>query len=203
MEVFLTVNRGFLGDTRPKFFYFSVFEVFPRLRTNAHYPDAAAKIAALEVLNGDYSGAHSAKNTSLADEIYQNILTGSSLLAKYVEDNCGNNLARLEESGFTANKTHGTPEPLTGKVTNVNSMTLGERKVKFEYASDNYAHYFLARERKKGGTDADWVMNGRSENHTMILTSTLNHGDDVETQICGNGTKGQGNWSDSKFYLLD
>jgi hypothetical protein len=74
---------------------------------------------------------------------------------KYAVDNSDNNLVKLESSGFTVNKTKGNPEPLTGKVENVHSMSLGGQKMKFEYDSDGFAHFFLARIRRKGGKDDD------------------------------------------------
>ena len=196
MEVEQTVNRAFLRDTRPNFFYYLLFIVFPRTQTNVHYPGAVALILALRDQFTDYAAAKGLKNTPLADEIYQDILTATVGLIKEVEDNCENNIAIMEETGFKANKTTKTKEPLTGPVINVHHMTLGSGKVKFEYASDDFAHFFLGRFRLKGGTDADWVMMGRSENHTMIINVTLGVRLDYEFQICGNGTQGAGEWSD-------
>jgi hypothetical protein len=196
METVYTVNRAFLRDTRPNFFYFLLFYVFPRTETNVNYPGAGALIMALRGQFTDYGVAYGKRNTPLADEIYQEILTGTVGLITYAEGACGNNLARLEETGFKANKTTKTKEPLTGLVTDVHHMTLGSGKVKFEYTSDDYAHFFLGRFRLKGGTDADWVMMGRSENHTMIISVTLGVRADYEFQICGNGTQGAGEWSD-------
>ena len=203
MEIFLSVNRKCLRFSRPDYFYFMDYEVFPNMDPNAQFPDSAAKIAAIRVKFRLYGIEHAAKRTTAADVIYQDILTDTSLLMKYAEDNCDNNLVKLESSGFIVNKTKGTPEPLTGKVENVHSMALGEGRMKFEYESDEFAHFFLARIRLRGGTDADWVMNGRSENHTMIITTGLTHGLDYEIQICGNGTLGQGLWSDVKPFLVD
>jgi hypothetical protein len=203
MEVDLRVNRECLQWARPKFFFFITFEVFPNMRSNSQYPGAPAKITALEAKFGLFAEAHGAKKTSLADEIYEEILTDTSGLMKYTGDNCDNNLPKLQSSGFIAVKTTRTPEPLTGKVENVHSMSLGGERMKFEYEADDAAHYFLARVRLKGGTDADWVMNGRSETKTMFISTGLSHGLEYEIQICGNGTKGEGLWSDVKTFIVD
>jgi hypothetical protein len=196
MDVQLSINRAFLRESRPEFFYFMLFIVFPRTETNVHYPGAVALILAMRGQFTDYGVAYGKRNTPLADEIYQEILTAAVGLTKEIEDNCENNLAILEETGFKANKTKGTPEPLTGPVTDVHYMTLGGGKTKFEYTADEFAHFFLARVRPKGGTDADWVMNGRSENLGMIITITTAVRLDYEFQFCGNGTQGAGDWSD-------
>ena len=180
-----------------------IFEVIPKTDGNPNYPGTASIIADLRSGFDRFGKAHAAKNTSLADEIYQEILTSTSGLMKNIQDNCGNVVSRLEETGFTANKTKGTPAPVTGKVNNVNSMALGGQKMKFEYQGDEHAHFYLARIRLKGGTDADWVINGRSETQTMFISSGLLHGLDYEIQICGNGTKGAGDWSDIKGFLVD
>ena len=203
MVVDLTCNRECLQYNRPNYFFFMIFEVFPRTDGNPDYPGTAPIIADLRKGFDQFGAAHAAKNTSLADEIYQDILTNTSGLMKNIQDNCGNVVSKLEETGFTANKTKGTPAPVTGKVLNVNSMALGGQKMKFEYEGDANAHFFLARIRLKGGTDADWVMNGRSENQTMIISTGFTHGLDYEIQICGNGTKGAGDWSDVKSFLVD
>lgn len=202
MEVDLTISRKFLHGTRPDYFYFMSYTVFPRTEGNVNYPDAGPLIATLRDLYKNYAAAHGAKNTALADEIYEEILNATVVLIKYVEGACGNVLSTLEDSGFKANKTHGTPNPVTGKVINVFSMALGEGKMKFEYTGDAYAHDFSARIRLKGGTDADWVNNGKSQTETMFI-SGLEHGKDYEIQICGNGTKGEGDWSDIKSFLVD
>ena len=94
MEVDLTINRGFLRESRPEFFYFLLFTIFPRTEANADYPGAAALITALRHLFDDYAAAHGAKNTPLGDEIYQDILTATVTLIKYVENNCGNNFSQ-------------------------------------------------------------------------------------------------------------
>ena len=196
METQLSINRKFLRDTRAEVFYFLLFTIFPRTEFNPNYPGATALIAAMREQFTAYGVAKGLKNTPLADQIYQEILTACVGLMKYVEDNCLNNLARMEETGFKANKTTKTKEPLTGPVTDVHHMTLGSGRTKFEYTADDFAHFFLARVRLKGATDADWVMNGRSENQTMIITITTAVRLDYEFQFCGNGTQGAGDWSE-------
>ena len=203
MDVELTINRKFLHGSRPDYFYFMNNTVFPRTEVNKDYPDSGKTISPLRDLFSSYATAYGSKNTQLADETYQDILNATIPLIKYVEINCGNLVSKLEETGFRANKTTKTSAPVTGKVLNVNSMSLGEQKMKFEYQADEYADFFTARIRLKGGTDTDWVANGTSVTHVMILTSGLIHGKDYEIQICGNGTKGAGDWSDIKGFLVD
>jgi len=202
MEVALTISRKFLHGGRPDYFYFMTYTVFPRTEGNVNYPDSGPPISILRDLYKKYAAAYGAKNTTLADEIYEEILNATVVLIIYVEGACGNVLSTLEETGFKANPTKGTPNPVTGKVLNVFSMALGEGKMKFEYKGDEYAHDFSARIRLKGGTDADWVNNGKSQTQTMYISGLL-HGKDYKIQICGNGTKGEGDWSDIKGFLVD
>jgi len=104
MEIQLSLNRKCLRLGRPEFFFFLQFEIFTNMDPNVLYPDAGTLIAAIKVDIGLFGVAHAAKKTSAADEIYQNILTGTSGLMKYAVDHSDNNLVKLESSGFTVNK---------------------------------------------------------------------------------------------------
>jgi hypothetical protein len=202
MLLVYSINRGYLRETRPEFHYFYFVRVRPRCYDNAHYVGINALLTPIDDLWDNYYEAHSDGNTALADEIYENIQNAMVDLTNFIILNGTNNKARIEETGFTCNKTDKVAEDVPETPTNVRYMVLGEGNFFVRGREDKNAHQTFARTRLKGAPDTDWVEKEHSQNETVHF-SGYTHNTDVEVQICAEGTAGRSNWSGSVFIPVD
>src|SRR5450631_1547766 len=105
MLVVFSINRAYLHTSREVFHYFYFVRIRPRCFSNAHYVGINAKLTVVDDLWDSYYEAHAGGNTALADEIYEAIQNAMVDLQNFIILNGTNNKARIEETGFTCNKT--------------------------------------------------------------------------------------------------
>ena len=172
----------------------------------AAFPDAAAIIVIIKGRMTTYGTEHGKHHTETANGIYQTILDGVELLMVNIEDNCGNDVGLVAQTGFKAVKTTKTDNPVTGKVIHAVGTPTGEGKFMAEYLSDEYAKEFFGETKPHGAPDSAYKQSGFSENHTMYFDGYAlgyTHGQDVDGRIWGNGTAGPGEKSAMFTILLD
>jgi len=202
MHVPVSVNRACLRLARALFHFFLFSEIFPRTDSNPDYPGALVFNNIIRALWDEYYLLHAAGKTALASQKFVQIQEATINLMIYVEGACGDDAIKLEESGFTANKQTKTKEPQTNVPKDLMKMIQGHGNFKIEYTCDEFMHYCKGRTRKKGATDADWVIKESSENQTMLFTDYV-HGEEMEVQISACGTAGESYFSESIFVLVD
>ncbi len=202
MHVPSTCNRACIQLPRPLFHYFLFTTIFPSTDSNADFPGAAALNTIIKNLWLQYYILHNAGKTALADQKYVQILDATVNLMLYIESVCIDNDALLETSGFTANKRTHTAEPQTAVPIELHSMVQGHGKFKVEYVCDRYMHSCMGRTRLKGSPETDWRILESSETKTMLFEE-FTRASEIEVQIKARGTKGESDWSDSIFVVID
>ena len=202
MLIVYSINRKCLHTSKPEFHYFLFVTVFPRTRDNPHYVGVNAVITLIENLWLDYYAAHGVKNYVLGEEIYENIQNATVTLMNFIILHGTNNKARIEETGFSCNKTTKVDEPQSAIPDNLRFMVLGEGKFLLKAEIDDYCHTLKGRARLKDSTDANWREGPISQNSTIHFTGYV-HNTDVEVQLASSGTAGTSNWSASVFVPVD
>ena len=201
MYVPLTCNRACLQWSRPEFHYYLFTRIYPNTDTNPDFPGALVINDGARDLWKDYYIAHAAKKTASADQLYVKIIDQTVVLMGNVETASADDVAKLEGSGFTANKLTKTAEPQTATPIDLMQMVQGKGYFKIEYTCDEFMNYCKGRTRLKGAPDTAWVEEESSASETMHFTG-YTRGNDTEVQICASGTAGQSDWSDSIFVMV-
>jgi hypothetical protein len=198
----VSCNRGYLEYGRWQFHYFIVMEVFPMLLGNAQYTGSAALVLIIQNLFVSYGTAHSQGLTTLANQIWQQILNASSDLSNFVNANCDNDVAKLETSGFTANKQHGVAEEIPPIPTDLRHMVLGGGNFEVRSVNGKTMHSVISRFRVVG--TEEWTSNSdeTSQNSTVQFAGH-GHNTDVEVQLMAKGTHGNSLWSESTIVSVD
>lgn len=202
MYVPITCNRACLKYTRPEFHYYVLTRIYPKTDTNINFPGAPAINDVARKLWDSYYTAHSTGNTALATQYYVKIIDQTVVLMGNVETASADDVAMLEGSGFTANKQTKTAEPQTAVPTGLMQMVQGSGNFKIEYTCDAFMHFCKGRTRLKGSPDTAWVEKESSETEAMLFTG-FTRGNDMEVQVCASGTKGQSEWSESIFVMVN
>ena len=119
-------------------------------------------------------------------------------LASYVDDNHGNDMAKLLASGFQAASTNRAQSPLDipliKEITNNGSGKLGVRIAPVANAKSFEARYALI---PPGGAAGPWQHGGTFPNSRSILISGLTPGGNYQIQIRAvGGSTGYSEWSD-------
>ena len=198
----VSCNRGYLEYGRWQFVFFMMMVVFPSLLGNALYPGSPALVLIIKNLFTDFGVAHSQGKTSLANQIWQQILNASSDLSDYVNLHCGNNVPNLETSGFIANKQHGTAEVIPPIPTDLRYMVLGGGGFEMRSVNGPTMHSLISRFRIVG--TLEWFSNpNETSQNSTVLFAGHGHKTDVEVQLMAKGTHGNSLWSDSKIVPVD
>src|ERR1039458_9084970 len=185
----VSCNRGYLEYGRWQFHFFMVMVVFPMLLGNALYPGAPALVLIIQGLFTDFGVAHSQGKTALANQIWQNILNAASNLSNNVNENCLNDVANLESSGFIANKQHGVAEVIPPVPTDLRWMVLGGGGFELRSVNGPTMHSLISRFRVVG--TLDWTSNpDETSQNSTVLFAGHGHNTDVEVQLMAKGTNG-------------
>ena len=203
------LRRRILIWSRPNLISHLTTELFPKMaipETAIVFPGADALITIIKDSITDYGKEHGLHHTIAAGEDWEDIKTETSDLFDYIDDTADNDQTKLELTGepIAIPKGHGTPDPQTGRVTNVKIIAEGGLLFRAEYESDEYAHHFRGRTKLHGAPESDWFEEGTSQNHTMYFTSKrYPRGSDVDVEIMASGTLGEANeWSALEFDLV-
>ena len=198
----VSCNRGYLEYGRWQFHFFMVMVVFPMLLGNALYPGAPALVLIIQGLFTDFGVAHSQGKTALANQIWQNILNAASNLSNNVNENCLNDVANLESSGFIANKQHGVAEVIPPVPTDLRHMVLGGGGFEVRSVNGPTMHSVISQFRVVG-TDVWFSNSNETSQNSTVLFAGHGHNTDVEVQLKAKGTHGESLWSESVIVSVD
>jgi len=195
------LNRGCLRWSRPRLINFLVSVFYPNMAvadTAAIYTLADGKITVVKDKISDYARDHGLHHTVAANTDWEGtggVQESLGLVFDYLDETADNDPVKLELTGMpiAIPAGHGTPDPRTGRVTNVVVIAEGGLLYRAEYEADEYAHHFRGRTRIYNQTPpAPWTEEGESQNHTMyFIGKQYPRGTEVEVEIMASGTKGE------------
>jgi hypothetical protein len=196
------IRRSCLKYNRPKLIDYLTVTFFPNMAKTevaAAFPGAGTLIDVVKESIVDYGEEHGLHHTVAANLDWTDIKDETSAVFDYIDLTAGNDPTKIELTGLpiAIPAGHGSPEPRTGRVTNVRVIAEGGLLYRAEYEADEYAHHFTGRTKLHSAPESAWFEEGESQNHTMYFTGKqYPHGSDVDVEILSSGTQGSATeWS--------